>query len=129
MLFLTGLEFCKSEAVAPVQLLGAIGAACDVLDSLLDPKPSERHPTSFVAPDGAVLVLLGAQLAASKALRRFKPLGPSPDHVGRATQQPDLEDVADGHRLLEQDGPFAVWNITFSLAIFSWSNWITMSVP
>jgi hypothetical protein len=96
-------ELLMVDAIAQFELLHAVVFGRDVLDPLLDTKPSERHPTSalLVAPIGAVLVLCPAQLAMSTALGRVKPLGPPPEHVPRTSKEPDLEDVADGDRFLE----------------------------
>ena len=53
------LELLMVNAIALVEFFKAVGFGRDVLDPLLDPKPSERHPASAnaVAPIGAVLVL------------------------------------------------------------------------
>ena len=49
-------ETLMVKTIAQLELLKAVVLGRDVLDPLLDSKPSERHPASIVAPIGAVLV-------------------------------------------------------------------------
>ncbi len=49
-------EALMVKTIAQFELLYAVVLGRDVLDPLLDPKPSKRHPASIVAPIGAVLV-------------------------------------------------------------------------
>jgi hypothetical protein len=97
-------ETLMIKAITRPELLYTVGLGRDVLNPLLDPKPSERHPASFVAPIGAILVFFPAQLATSAALARDKQLGLTPKHILRASQKRDLDDVPDGHGVLDKNG-------------------------